>query len=278
MDPPSSTTQALRWTGVRGGAGLAFVSLPTSARIVFVFYEPIRGSPAGGGPRRISAVRRHAPKPVARRSAGRGPGPSAPERAASGSLRDPSSRPAGPAPRAPAYPASRSRISTSSPTPPTIWPPCAKSTAPAKSCSAHSVWRRTPRRSPDAAGLGASVAAARVRLPGCAGRVGESLAARQGWCPPVRRRSLDDHPPPDPEPNAVRTPSPPTAWGRCAAVKGSLRRPGRLRVGVRFTTRLRTTALASPTPVQASENRGFRQLTRQVNFEEAEDPPSEGRV
>ena len=27
-----------------------------------------------------------------------------------------------------------------------------------------------------------------------------------------------------------RAPSPPTAWGRCAAVKGSLRRPGRLKI------------------------------------------------
>ena len=40
-------------------------------------------------------------------------------------------------------------ISTRSPKPPAIWPPCAKSTAPATNCSAPSARHPTPRRSPD---------------------------------------------------------------------------------------------------------------------------------
>ena len=74
----------------------------------------------------------------------------------------------------------------------------------------------------------------------CPARVKESLAARQGWCPPVRRKK-----PRRPSGTGARTGRgagtiPAYSVGRCAAVKGSLRRPGRFRA-VREPSPLHTT-------------------------------------
>ena len=63
-----------------------------------------------------------------------------------------------------------------------------------------------------------------------AGRRGGPLAARAGMAPAGDTMNLTEPAKCQARTDDSGAPSPPTAWGRCAAVKGSLRRPGRLKI------------------------------------------------
>ena len=128
--------------------------------------------------------------------------------------------------------------------------------APATSCSAPSAPRSGTPEPPDPthdAGRGAWALQSDDAAP-----PEESLAAGRGWCPrPVSARRV-------PRPRALETdstrgraPSPPTAWGRYAAVKGSLRRSGRFR----HPCGLQHSAPAKPLGLPASRQASRSPLT-----------------
>ena len=79
------------------------------------------------------------------------------------------------------------------------------------------------------AGMDAASAAGMTPSRG-AGRRGGLLAARAGMAPAGDTMNLTEPAKCQARTDDSGAPSPPTAWGRCAAVKGSLRRPGRLKI------------------------------------------------